>query len=69
MHSVFFPGLGDRKLEGIGLRGERINGNLRSNLFTQRVVYMWNELPEEVVEAGTLTTFKRHLERDTGKWG
>ena len=24
---------------------------------------MWDELLEEVVEAGTLTTFKRHLDR------
>ena len=31
-------------------------------LFTQRVV-PWNELPEKVVEAGIITTFKRYLDR------
>jgi len=41
----------------------------------------WNEFPEEMVEAGTMTTFKRHLDRymdrkdlggygpNAGKWG
>ena len=24
---------------------------------------VWNEMPEEVVEGGTMTTFKRHLDR------
>ena len=28
----------------------------------QSVVGAWNTLPEEVVEAGTLATFKRHLD-------
>lgn len=46
---------------------------------TQKLVATWNELQEEVVEAGT-TTFKRHWDRymernglegyepNTGKW-
>lgn len=36
------------------VRGERFNGNLRGQLFG----YL-----EEVVEAGTITTFKRHWDR------
>lgn len=78
------PRVGESRTGGhrFKLRGERINGKLRSsNLFTQRMVHMWNELLEEVVEAGTLTTFKRHLDRyldrkglegygpNAGKWG
>ena len=54
-----FPGVGESRTRGhrFKLRGERINGNLRSNCFTQRVVRLWYRLPEEVVEAGTLTTW------------
>lgn len=44
-------------------RGERFNKKLRGNVFTQRVGHIWNKLPEEVFEAGTLITFKRHLDR------
>lgn len=31
-------------------------------LFPHRVVHMWNELLEEVGEADTVRTFKRHLD-------
>lgn len=41
------------------LRGARFNQNLKSNIFTQRVVGMWNEPLEGVVETGTITTFAR----------
>ena len=41
------------------IRGRRFRGDLRKNFFTQRVVGTWNSLP---VEAGTLTTFKKHLD-------
>lgn len=32
-------------------------------LFTQRVVDIWNMLPEEVVESNAINMFKRHLDR------
>ena len=35
---------------------------MQGKFFTQRVVGAWNTLPEEVVEAGILATFKRHLD-------
>lgn len=37
--------------------------NLRGNLFMKRVGGVWNELPEEEVEAGTIATFNKHLDR------
>lgn len=42
------------------MREERVKRNLRGNLFTQRLVCIWNELPEEVVEPGTITKFKKN---------
>ncbi|MBB6707133.1 reverse transcriptase family protein [Proteus mirabilis] len=59
-----FPGVGESRTRGhrFRVRGERYKRDLRGNFFTQRVVRVWNELPEEVVEAGTIATFKRHLD-------
>eukprot|EP00061_Rhincodon_typus_P009187 g32475.t1 len=36
---------------------------MRSNFFTQRVVHVWNELPDEMVDADKVATFKRHLDK------
>lgn len=44
-------------------KGERFYRNLRDNVFTQRVVGVRNEQPEEVVDAGTIATFKKQLNR------
>lgn len=39
-------------------KGKRFKRDLHVKVFsTQRVVGIWNELPEVVVEAGTKTTF------------
>lgn len=40
------------------MREKSFNRNPQVNLVRQRVLHIWNELPEEVVEAGTRTTFK-----------
>eukprot|EP00061_Rhincodon_typus_P016594 g44895.t1 len=45
------------------VRGDRFKKDLRDNFFIQRVVCMWNGLPEKVVEASTIATFKQHLDR------
>ena len=36
---------------------------VRRNFFTERVVKIWNQLPEKVVSAPTLSTFKSRLDR------
>ena len=35
---------------------------LRENFFTQRVINMWNSLPETVVSASTVSVFKQKLD-------
>ena len=51
------------------MRGERYKSVQRGNSFTQRVVSVWNKLPEVVVEAGTILSFKKHLDSYMGKMG
>ena len=49
------------------MRGERYKRVQRGNFFTHRLVSVWNELPEVVVEAGTILSIKKRL--DMGKMG
>ena len=51
------------------MRGERYKRVQRGNFFTQRVVSVWNELPEVGVEAGTILPFKKHFDSYMGKTG
>ena len=51
------------------MRGERYKSVQRGNFFTQRVVSVWNELPEVTVEAVTTLSFKKHLDSYMGKMG
>ena len=44
------------------VRGVKFKGDVWGKFFMQRVVGAWNALPEVVMEAGTLATFKRHLD-------
>jgi len=37
--------------------------NIRKYLFSSRVVNMWNSLPNDVVEADTINTFKNRLDK------
>ena len=45
------------------MRGKRFKKAVKGNFFTQKVVRIWNLLPEKVVEAGTIATFKKHLDK------
>ena len=48
------------------MRGERYRSVQRGNFFTHRVVSVCNEV---VVEAGTILSFKKHLDSYMGKMG
>ena len=52
-----FPKVGESKIREFKVRGERYRSVQRGNYFTQRVVSVWNKLPEVVVEAGTILSF------------
>ncbi|PLS49478.1 hypothetical protein CYV29_15670, partial [Carnobacterium maltaromaticum] len=45
------------------VKGEKFRGDMRGKFFTQRVVGAWNALPAEVVDAGTIASFKMYLDR------
>ena len=66
-----FPKVGESKTRGprFKVRGERYKSVQRGNSFTQRVVNVWNKLPEVVVEAGTILSFKKHLDSYMGTMG
>lgn len=46
----------------IKVKGEEFNGDPRS-IFSQAMVNFWNDLPEEKMEADTISTFTIHLNR------
>ena len=66
-----FPKVGESKTRGhrFKVRGERYKSVQRGSFFTQSVVSVWNKLPEVVVEAGTILSFKKHLDSYMGKMG
>lgn len=51
--SCIFQSISQFKLKGV-----KFKGNLGGNFFTQRVVFTWNEVTQEVVDADTNTMFK-----------
>ena len=59
-----FPMLGRSRTRGhsLRIRGKSFRTEMRRNFFTQRVVGLWNSLPQRVVEASSLAIFKRELD-------
>ena len=60
-----FPMLGESRTRGhsLRIRGRLFRTEMRKNFFSQRVVNLWNSLPQRAVEANSLNTFKRELDR------
>lgn len=44
-------------------RGERFKRDARGKSFTERVVCIWNRVPEQAIEVVSIVPFKRHLDR------
>jgi len=68
---MFLPKVGESRTRGhkYKVRVERYIKFQRGIFFIQTVVSRWNELPEAVVEAGTILSFKKPLDSYMGKMG
>ena len=60
-----FPMLGESRTRGhsLRIRSKPFRTETRKHFFSQRVVSLWNSLPQRAVEAGSLDAFKRELDR------
>lgn len=58
VNSQSFPRVKESKTSGhrFKVSRERSEQDQIGNTFTHRVIYTWNKLPQEVVQAGTVTT-------------
>ena len=60
-----FPLVGKTRTRGHNLRlkGRSFKTEMRRNFFSQRVVNLWNSLPQKAVEARSLSVFKTEIDR------
>jgi len=58
-----FSSVGMTRGHSYKLVKKRSYGNLRKNFFSQRVINIWNGLPQEVVDADTVNLFKNRLDK------
>ena len=54
---------------GLKIKGQRFNTDLRKNFFNIRVIDFWNKLPASVVQANTIATFKNRLDEYYKEFG
>jgi len=56
--------VGESRTRGhsLRIRGKSFRTDMRRNFFIQRVVNVWNSLPHNIVEAKTLSDFKKKLD-------
>ena len=66
-----FPMVGQSRTRGHSLRiqGRPFRTEVRRHFFTQRVMSLWNSLPQKVVDAKTLNVFNRWLDLALGANG
>ena len=62
MHNTSDEGITTRGHE-YKLQKRRAKGNIRKHSFTHRVIDTWNNLPSKVVEAPSISSFKRRLDK------
>uniref|UniRef100_A0A4W3GVX2 Ig-like domain-containing protein n=1 Tax=Callorhinchus milii TaxID=7868 RepID=A0A4W3GVX2_CALMI len=64
-----FPLVGVSVTRGHSLKisTKRSRGEVRRNVFTQRVIGIWNDLPERAVKSDSITAFKRELDSIWGR--
>ena len=63
--------VGESRTRGHSMRiqGRPLRTEMKRHFFTQRVVSLWNSLPQEVVDAKTLNVFNEVAKCSTwGKW-
>jgi hypothetical protein len=59
----FCPANTNTRGHSLRLVGTSTNLNIRHRFFTERVIPHWNKLPQDIVSAPTLNTFKARLDR------
>ena len=61
----FFEKAQNQRTRGhhLKLKKKQVRGQARANFFSNRVITLWNKLPEEVVSAKTTNQFKSRLDR------
>ena len=57
-----------RRGHSLKLKKGRFHTNLRKHFFSERVINMWNVLPDQIVDAPTTTAFKNRLDRHWKKY-
>jgi len=60
-----FPLAGETRtrVHSLGVKGRHFRTEMRGNFFSQRVVGLWNSLPQRAVVARSLSVFKTEIDK------